>query len=84
MILLNDPTRGVDHATKLEIYDLLDELSASGAAIVMVSTEVEEHLALMDRILVFRGGSVSSRVPARDRRTRDGLVAAFFGHARTR
>ena len=81
VVLLNDPTRGVDHATKHEIYDLLEELASTGVGVVMVSTEVEEHLALMDRTLVFRRGSVTAEYPhgAVDR---DGLVAAFFGHTR--
>ena len=56
VLLLNDPTRGVDIGAKRDIYALLRELAADGMAIVMLSTEVDEHLELMDRVLVFRDG----------------------------
>jgi ABC-type sugar transport system ATPase subunit len=49
-------------------------------AIVMLSTEVDEHVELMDRVLVFREGRVAAELP-RDALTRQALVAAFFGEA---
>ncbi len=78
VMVLNDPTRGVDLGTKQDIYRLLDELARSGVAVVMLSTEIEEHLALMDRILVFREGRVFTELDA-ETLTREGLVGAFFG-----
>ena len=56
VLLLNDPTRGVDIGAKRDIYALLRELAASGMAIVMLSTEVDEHLELMDRVLSYTAG----------------------------
>jgi len=78
VLLLNDPTRGVDIGAKRDIYKLLDELTGRGVAVVMLSTEVDEHIELMDRVLVFREGSLSATLP-RERLTRQSLVAAFFG-----
>ena len=78
VLVLNDPTRGVDVGTKLDIYRHLDELASSGVAVVILSTEVEEHMALMDRVLVFREGRVFAQIPA-DELSREGLVGAFFG-----
>lgn len=75
---LNDPTRGVDLATKRDIYGLLAELADQGVAIVMVSTEVEEHLALMDRVLVFREGQVFCELGG-ESLDPQALVAAMFG-----
>ena len=65
VLLLNDPTRGVDHATKQDIYARLHEIAARGIAIVMLSTEVDELLTYMDRVMVFREGDAVHRVRAR-------------------
>jgi ABC-type sugar transport system ATPase subunit len=78
VLLLNDPTRGVDIGAKRDIYALLDDLTRRGVAVVMLSTEVDEHIELMDRVLVFREGSLSATLP-RAELTRQSLVAAFFG-----
>jgi ABC-type sugar transport system ATPase subunit len=78
ILLLNDPTRGIDLGAKRDIYTLLDKLAADGVAVVMLSTEVDEHVELMDRVLVFREGSVGA-VLERDKLSRAALVAAFFG-----
>jgi ABC-type sugar transport system ATPase subunit len=78
ILLLNDPTRGVDINAKRDLYDLLLDLAAEGMAIVMLSTEVDEHVELMDRVLVFREGAVAAELP-RDALNRQALVAAFFG-----
>ena len=50
VLLLNDPTRGVDIGAKRDLYALLLDLAAAGMAIVMLSTEVDEHVELMDRV----------------------------------
>ncbi|HVT68418.1 MAG TPA: hypothetical protein VHF26_11750, partial [Trebonia sp.] len=60
-------------------YDLFERLTDDGMAIVMLSTELEEHLNLMDRTLVFHAGSCVSELP-RAAATREDLVAAYFGH----
>ncbi|WP_329321267.1 sugar ABC transporter ATP-binding protein [Streptomyces sp. NBC_01262] len=78
VLLLNDPTRGVDIGAKRDIYALLDELTGKGVAVVMLSTEVDEHIELMDRVLVFREGSHSASLDRKEL-TRQSLVAAFFG-----
>jgi len=83
VLLLNDPTRGVDIGAKRDIYALLRELAASGMAIVMLSTEVDEHLELMDRVLVFRDGAPATELSRTEFSstglTRGAIVAEFFG-----
>jgi ABC-type sugar transport system ATPase subunit len=81
VLLLNDPTRGVDLNAKRDLYQLLRRLSGDGAAIVMLSTEVDELIELMDRVLVFREGSVHAELPRTDL-DRETLVASFFGRER--
>ncbi|WP_292147022.1 sugar ABC transporter ATP-binding protein [Mesorhizobium sp.] len=61
ILLVDEPTRGVDVAAKREIYDLLVELTSTrGAAVVMVSSELPEILGLCNRIVVMREGAVSA------------------------
>jgi len=78
VLLLNDPTRGVDLGAKRDLYRLLEQLTGEGVGVVMLSTEVDEHVELMDRVLVFREGSVSAEL-AREQLDRASLIAAFFG-----
>jgi len=80
VLLLNDPTRGVDVATKLDIYRLLEELTAQGVAVAMLSTEIDELVDLMDRVLVFREHELFAEI-SRDFMTPQRLVASFFGQA---
>jgi ABC-type sugar transport system ATPase subunit len=78
VLLLNDPTRGVDLNAKRDLYRLLEAMAADGAAVVMVSSELDEHVELMDRVLVFREGACAAELP-RAQLTREALVRAFFG-----
>jgi putative xylitol transport system ATP-binding protein len=59
VLLLDEPTRGVDVGAKREIYALMSEFAQSGGAIIMVSSEVEEVLGMSDRIAVIRNGRVT-------------------------
>jgi ribose transport system ATP-binding protein len=61
ILLVDEPTRGVDVGAKREIYQLLAALAADGAAVVIVSSELPEILGLCDRILVMRDGRVVGR-----------------------
>jgi ribose/xylose/arabinose/galactoside ABC-type transport system permease subunit/ABC-type multidrug transport system ATPase subunit len=60
VLLLDEPTRGIDVASKAEIHRILRELAVGGMAIVMISSELEEVLEHSDRILVFRAGRVAA------------------------
>jgi len=65
VLLLDEPTRGVDVNAKFEIYGLIESLIAKGVSIVMVSSDMPELLALSDRILVLAEGHVVGEVDAR-------------------
>ena len=56
LLILDDPTIGVDIQTKMEIYRLLSDMSASGLAVILISSDLEELLALSHRVLVLRDG----------------------------
>ncbi len=64
VLLLDEPTRGVDVGARTEIYQLVRRLADSGVAVLMVSSEVEEVLGLADRVLVVREGEVVHEAPA--------------------
>jgi ABC-type sugar transport system ATPase subunit len=78
VLLLNDPTRGVDVNVKHDLYRLLTALAADGLAIVMLSTELDEHMALADRVLVFREHELAEEL-TRAELSREAVVAAMFG-----
>jgi ABC-type sugar transport system ATPase subunit len=78
ILLLNDPTRGIDINAKRDLYRVLAQLAADGMAVVMLSTEVDEHIELMDRVLVLRDGERSAQFHHSEL-TRESLVASFFG-----
>ncbi|ALJ21382.1 sugar ABC transporter ATP-binding protein [Microbacterium sp. No. 7] len=79
VLLLNDPTRGVDIMTKREIYATLERLCAQGMSVVMLSSEVEELVELVDRVLVFRNQTLFTEIPRTDL-SAEAIVAAYFGH----
>jgi ribose transport system ATP-binding protein len=64
VLLLDEPTRGVDVGARSEIYALVRRLAEQGVAVVVVSSEVEEVLGLADRVLVLREGRVVHTGPA--------------------
>jgi len=66
IFLLNSPTAAVDVGAKAEIYDLIQELAASGAGIVVASTELEEYPVVCDRVLVFSQGRVVGELAGDD------------------
>jgi ribose transport system ATP-binding protein len=80
VLLLNDPTRGVDIRTRHALYDVFVALAAEGMALVVLSTEVEEILRLCHRVMVFREGGVQARMTRADMSI-EGVIAAMFGRA---
>jgi L-arabinose transport system ATP-binding protein len=62
LLVLDEPTRGVDVGAKAEIYGVIDELARSGMAVLVVSSELPELLGLADRIVVMRGGRISGEL----------------------
>jgi L-arabinose transport system ATP-binding protein len=63
MLILDEPTRGIDVGAKAEIYDLIDELANEGLAILFISSELPEILGLSDRIYVMQNGRITGEIP---------------------
>lgn len=66
VLLLDEPTRGIDVGAKSEIYNLMSEIAANGTGIVMASSELPELLAMCDRILVMHEGRIVKEIDASD------------------
>ena len=63
IFLFDEPTRGIDVGAKAEVFEVMDSLARSGAAVLMVSSEMPELLQVADRILVMRQGRLSGELP---------------------
>ena len=59
IFILDEPTRGIDVAAKYEIYSIIQRLASEGCGILLISSEIEEAMAMCDRILVMRQGEIS-------------------------
>ena len=66
VLLLDEPTRGIDVGAKYEIYELIIDLASRGKTVIMVSSEMPELLGVCDRILVMSGGRLAGEVNASD------------------
>jgi ribose transport system ATP-binding protein len=76
VLLLDEPTRGIDVGAKHEMYTLINELCAAGKAILLVSSDMPELIAMSDRIYVMAKGRFVAELPARDATQRDILLHA--------
>ena len=78
VLLLNDPTRGVDVETKREIYVALRAMAAEGKAVVLVSTDTPELVHLCDRVMVFHKGGIAATLDHAEA-SEEAIVAAAMG-----
>lgn len=76
VLLLDEPTRGVDVGARAEIYRRLDDLAKSGMAVLFVSSELEEVLLLADRVLVMRDGEIRGEVAGDDKTEKNIMMLA--------
>ena len=79
LLILDEPTQGVDVGAKAEIHGIIRRLAADGLAIILISSELPEILGMSDRIGVMRGGSLIATLEAKDA-TAQALMAAALGH----
>ena len=66
LLIIDEPTRGIDVGTKAEVHRILDELVAEGLAVLMISSELPEVLGVADRILVLREGRLTAEFARAD------------------
>jgi ribose transport system ATP-binding protein len=80
IFIFDEPTRGVDVGAKVEIYNLMNRLTAAGAGIIMISSELPELLGMSDRILVMHRGRISAEFDAAEA-TQERVLSAALGLA---
>jgi len=80
VLILDEPTRGIDIGAKVEVHRLISELAASGLAIVLISSDLPEVLAMSDRILVMHEGRITAEIPGATA-TEETVMFAATGHA---
>jgi rhamnose transport system ATP-binding protein len=82
LLIIDEPTRGIDVGTKAEVHRILDELAAEGMAVLMISSELPEVLGMADRILVLHEGRLAAEFDSGDA-DEDAIMRAATGQART-
>ena len=78
ILLLDEPTRGIDVGAKSEIYSLMEKLAEEGVAILFVSSEMEEVLGMADRALVMHEGRITGEL-ARDELAEEAIMRLATG-----
>jgi rhamnose transport system ATP-binding protein len=78
VLIVDEPTRGIDVGTKAEVHRLMSELAADGVAVLMVSSELPEVLGMADRVLVMREGVLVAEIP-RERADEETVMRAATG-----
>jgi ribose transport system ATP-binding protein len=66
VMIMDEPTRGIDVGARVEIYELMNDLTANGAGILMISSDLPEVLGMSDRILVMSGGRITGELSAEE------------------
>jgi len=80
ILILDEPTRGVDMATRVDIYQKIDELASSGISILMVSSDLTEAVSMADRVLVMRNGRLLKELDAAGTSEDEVLAYAIGGY----
>ncbi len=82
MLILDEPTRGIDIGAKVEVHRIISDLAASGLGIILISSELPEVIAMSDRILVLHEGRLTAEISRTDA-TEEGIMYAATGEAAT-
>ena len=77
VLILDEPTRGIDVGAKAQIHSLIDQIAGAGVAILMISSELPELIGISDRVYVMREGGVVAELEAGPELTQERVVACM-------
>lgn len=83
ILLMDEPSRGIDVGAKLEVFDIINEYAEKGLSIIVISSELKEIIAIADRILVLSNGLVTGEFSGEDINEETLVTASYKGHNRT-
>ena len=74
VLIMDEPTRGIDVGAKYEIYQIMLELANQGKGIIMISSEMAELIGMSDRILVMCNGKITGEISQKDEMTQENIM----------
>jgi len=80
VLILDEPTRGIDIGAKVEVHRIIGDLAASGLAIILISSDLPEVLAMSDRIIVLHEGAITAELPRAEANEERVMFAATGQH----
>ncbi|GHS99593.1 xylose ABC transporter ATP-binding protein [Synergistales bacterium] len=83
VLILDEPTRGIDVGAKYEIYGIINDLASAGKAVIVISSEMQELLGICDRIYVINGGEIAGELE-NDRLTQEDIMKKIMEHSARR
>ena len=79
LLILDEPTRGIDVGAKAEIYHMIDQIAASGVAVMMISSDMPELIGMSDRIYVMREGAIVAEIADKAQMTQENILEYTIG-----
>ena len=83
LLIVDEPTRGIDVGSKAEIYEIINDLAKAGMAIIVVSSEIEEIFGVCDSVITIFEGAMTAQLPITDDLTREKVLACSLGGSAT-
>ena len=81
VLILDEPTRGIDVGAKYEIYCIINDLAKAGKAVIVISSELPELIGTCDRVYVINEGEIAGEIE-RDEITQEGIMQKIMAHNR--
>lgn len=81
MLILDEPTRGIDVGAKMEIYRMMDSIAAGGVGVMMISSDMPELIGMSDRIYVMKDGGVVREITRREDMLQESILSSTIGAA---
>jgi ABC-type sugar transport system ATPase subunit len=79
LLILDEPTRGIDVGAKMQIYRMMDEIALGGVGILMISSDMPELIGMSDRIYVMRDGGIAAEITEKDDMKQERILTYTIG-----